>query len=71
MQKNVVFLKTVAGLGTHTGIQHTGLPVIPVSEQDNGNDKKGKDRALFTTMCVAVQLPDIFTTTKPLVLISL
>ncbi|MPD06348.1 hypothetical protein E2C01_102155 [Portunus trituberculatus] len=25
-------------------------------------------RALFATMCAAVQLPDIFTTTKPLVL---
>ncbi|MPC17607.1 hypothetical protein E2C01_010470 [Portunus trituberculatus] len=39
-----------------------------VSEQDNGSGREGEARALFTTVCVAIQLPDIFTTNKFLVL---
>ncbi|MPC40848.1 hypothetical protein E2C01_034421 [Portunus trituberculatus] len=47
---------------------NTVLPVILVLEWDNGGGGEGEARSLFITMCVAIQLPDIFTTNKPLVL---
>ncbi|MPC68511.1 hypothetical protein E2C01_062713 [Portunus trituberculatus] len=39
-----------------------------LSEQDNGSSGEREVRGLFTSMCAAVRLPDIFTTNKPLVL---
>ncbi|MPC31062.1 Peroxisome proliferator-activated receptor gamma coactivator 1-alpha [Portunus trituberculatus] len=65
-QKNVVFVKTAAGLGMRTGLSGN-----MVSERDNSGVGEGESRALFTTMCAAIQLPDIFTTNKPLELIIL
>ncbi|MPC08424.1 hypothetical protein E2C01_001010 [Portunus trituberculatus] len=49
------------------GQHHANKPAT-VSERDNGGSGEGEARALFTAMCAAVRLPDIFTTSKPLVL---
>ncbi|MPC93953.1 hypothetical protein E2C01_089101 [Portunus trituberculatus] len=45
MQKNVVFLKTVAGLGMCTNIRFTGVTVIP-------NSTVADARREMTELCI-------------------
>ncbi|MPC13059.1 hypothetical protein E2C01_005778 [Portunus trituberculatus] len=48
------FVNTAAGLEMHTSNQDTGITSNTASERYSGGCKKGDDRALYTTKCVAV-----------------